>query len=366
MHDLSSKKLSIGELALALDAQFLGDKPGVYMRGVATLQDAQLDQISFLVNPLYRQQALLSQAGVLIVNQADYEFLTQTTSMHSNTEVKAYLVSKNPYALFARIAQYFANLSKPNMTGFIHPTAFISPHTTVPSNCYIGAFCVLESGVTLGSGVRLVSHVHLGKNVVIGADTVIHPMTVIYDECRIGARGIIHGGVVIGSDGFGFAPDFSTTSKEWVKIPQTGRVIIGDDVELGASSTVDRGAMADTIIGNGCKFDNQVQIGHNAKVGDHTVMAGCSGIAGSTELGPMCVIGGYSNFSGHLQIAERTTVSGGTSITKSIKEPGQHFTGVFPFIPHPRWEKNAAIIRGLDKIRQQIKELMNTKKPHNE
>ena len=335
MHDLSSKKLSIGELALALDAQFLGDKPGVYLRGVATLQDAQYDQISFLVNPLYRQQALLSHAGVLIVNQSDYEFLTQTKSYQDNTRVRAYLVSKNPYALFARIAHY------------------------------IGAFCVLESGVTLGSGVRLVSHVHLGKNVVIGADTVIHPMTVIYDECRIGARGIIHGGVVIGSDGFGFAPDFSATSKEWVKIPQTGRVIIGDDVELGASSTVDRGAMSDTIIGNGCKFDNQVQIGHNAKVGDHTVMAGCSGVAGSTELGPMCVIGGYSNFSGHLQIAERTTVSGGTSITKSIKEPGQHFTGVFPFIPHPRWEKNAAIIRGLDKIRQQIKELMKTKKPHN-
>ena len=151
MHDLSSKKLSIGELALALDAQFLGDKPAVYLRGVATLQDAQYDQISFLVNPLYRQQALLSHAGVLIVNQADYEFLTQTKSYQDNTGVRAYLVSKNPYALFARIAQYFANLSKPNIAGFIHPTAFISPHTTVPSNCYIGAFCVLESGVTFGN-----------------------------------------------------------------------------------------------------------------------------------------------------------------------------------------------------------------------
>ena len=142
-----------------------------------------------------------------------------------------------------------------------------------------------------------------------------------------------------------------------MKIPQTGRVIIGDDVECGASMTIDRGAMADTIIGNGCKFDNQVQIGHNVKVGAHTVMAGCSGIAGSTEVGSLCVIGGYSNFSGHLKIADRTTVSGGTSITKSIKEPGGHFTSVFPFTSHSQWEKNAAIIRGLDKLRQQIRDL---------
>jgi UDP-3-O-[3-hydroxymyristoyl] glucosamine N-acyltransferase len=195
-------------------------------------------------------------------------------------------------------------------------------------------------------------------NVRVGADTTIHPMTVVYDDCFIGKRCIIHGGVVIGSDGFGFAPDFSSSGGQWVKIPQTGRVIIGDDVECGASMTIDRGAMSDTLIGDGCKFDNQVQIGHNVKVGAHTVMAGCSGIAGSTEVGSLCIIGGYTNFSGHLKIADRTTVSGGTSVTKSITTSGKHFTGVFPFTEHAQWEKNAAILRGIDKLRQQIKSII--------
>jgi UDP-3-O-[3-hydroxymyristoyl] glucosamine N-acyltransferase len=347
-----SNSLNLAELASKFDFILYGNESFV-IEGLAPLAIATNQQLSFLVNPIYRAQAITSDAGALILNEADYQFVSSQSGKNRN-----YLVAKNPYALFARIAQEHQNLTQHDESGSIHPTAVIEPGASIASSAVIGPFCTVKSGAQIGEKVKLEGHVHIGKNVSIGSFTKIFPMTVIYDECQVGQRCIIHGGVVIGSDGFGFAPDFSATGGEWVKIPQTGRVIIGNDVEMGASMTVDRGAMADTVIGNGCKFDNQVQIGHNVKLGDHCVMAGCSGVAGSTELGNLCIIGGYSNFSGHLQIADRTTVSGGTSITKSITTPGQHFTGVFPFTQHAQWEKNAAILRGLDKLRQQVKKLI--------
>jgi UDP-3-O-[3-hydroxymyristoyl] glucosamine N-acyltransferase len=346
-----SKQITLGELAGVFQLEVDGNH-ALVLQGLAPLDIALENQISFLVNPIYRQQAVVSQAGVLILNAADCAFIKES----SKTQ-RAYLVSTNPYALFARIAQYFETLNRRESIASVDPSAQIHPSAIIPSSCTIGPFCSVGEGAILGEKVHLVSHVRLGRDVQVGANTTIHPMTVVYDFCQIGQRCIVHGGVVIGSDGFGFAPDFSETSAQWVKIPQTGRVIIGNDVECGASMTIDRGAMADTVIGDGCKFDNQVQIGHNAKIGAHTVMAGCSGVAGSTELGSLCVIGGYSNFSGHLKIADRTTVSGGTSITKSIKEPGGHYTSLFPFTQHGQWEKNAAIIRGIDKLRQQIKDI---------
>ena len=181
-------------------------------------------------------------------------------------------------------------------------------------------------------------------------------------DIQIGERCIIHSGAVIGADGFGFAPDFSAAGGEWVKIPQTGRVVIGNDVEIGASTTIDRGAMSDTIIGSGSKIDNQVQIAHNVTIGDCCVVAGCAAISGSTKIGNFCIIGGAANFAGHLTIADRTTISGNTSIIRSITQPGKHFTGVYPSMLHSAWEKNAAIVRGLDKIRQRLRLLdKNTK-----
>ena len=347
-----SEKVSLGFLASHFGVQMEGDV-SLEVSGLSPLDVAKPEHISFLVNPIYRNQALVSHAGVLIVNPADYKFVDA-----SSTIKRSYLIASNPYALFARVAQYFESRRTIKITSGIHSLAHVDPSATVAADCTIGPYCSLEAGVVVESGVHLVSHVRLGRNVQVGADTVIHPMTVVYDECQVGKRCIIHGGVVIGSDGFGFAPDFSSTGGNWVKIPQTGRVIIGNDVECGASMTIDRGAMSDTVIGDGCKFDNQVQIGHNVKVGSHTVMAGCSGIAGSTEVGSLCVIGGYTNFSGHLKIADRTTISGGTSITKSITTSGKHYTGVFPFTEHAQWEKNAAILRGIDKLRQQIKNII--------
>lgn len=343
---------SLQQLSESFNLTIKGDTNKV-IHGLAPLESANSSQIAFLVNPLYRKDALTSQAGCIIVNDSDYEFLLANETINS----RSYLISKNPYAAFARIAQFFEKLNIKEVSSGIHPTAVISPKAIVPASCHIGPYCNIESDVVLGEGVVLKAHVNIAYGSKVGDGSVIAPMVSIYHACEIGKHAIIHSGVVIGADGFGFAPEFTASGGEWVKIPQTGAVKIGNDVEIGANTTIDRGALEDTIIEDGCKIDNQVQIGHNVRVGAFTVIAGCAAIAGSTKVGKMCIIGGSANLAGHLSIADRTTISGGTSITRTIEEPGQHFTSVFPFTTHAEWEKNAAIVRGLDKIRKRIKTL---------
>ena len=346
------------ELAEQFQASLVGEASHDFL-GLAPLERAQANQISFLSNPLYRQQASDSAAGALIVSKADLEFLQANPSAHSTKRV--YFVANNPYATFARMAQHFAKSSAPLYAGGIHPSAVIDATTVIPASCHIGPFVQIGAHVKLGERVTILGNVSIARGSEIAADSLIYPSVSIYNETSIGERCIIHSGAVIGADGFGFAPDFSASGGEWVKIPQTGRVIIGDDVEIGASTTVDRGAMSDTVIGAGTKIDNQVQIAHNVVVGKCCVIAGCAAISGSTKIGNFCIIGGAANFAGHLTIADRTTISGNTSIIRSITEPGQHFTGVYPSMLHGAWEKNAAILRGLDKIRQRLRLLDKNK-----
>ena len=340
------------ELAEQFQASLVGEASTAFI-GLAPLEQAQPNQISFLSNPLYRQQASDSAAGALILNKADLEFLQANPT--KNTSKRVYFVSQNPYATFARIAQHFAKASAPKYNPGIHPSAAIDSTATIPTSCHIGPFVQIGPGVKLGERVAILGNTSVAMNTEIASDTLIYPSVSIYHETQIGERCIIHSGAVIGADGFGFAPDFSASGGEWVKIPQTGRVVIGDDVEIGASTTIDRGAMSDTMIGAGTKIDNQVQIAHNVVIGKCCVIAGCAAISGSTKIGNFCIIGGAANFAGHLTIADRTTISGNTSIIRSITEPGQHFTGVYPSMPHSAWEKNAAILRGLDKIRQRLR-----------
>ena len=346
------------ELAEQFQVSLVGDD-SITLQGLAPLERAQVSQISFLSNPLYRQQASDSAAGGLIVSKADLDFLQANPGDQSAGRV--FFVSKNPYATFARMAQHFAKASAPVYTPGIHSSAAIDPSVVIPASCHIGPFVQIGPGVKLGERVTLLGNTSVARNSSIGSDTLIYPNISIYSETTIGERCIIHSGAVIGADGFGFAPDFSASGAEWVKIPQTGAVVIGNDVEVGASSTIDRGAMSDTIIGNGTKIDNQVQIAHNVVVGNCCVIAGCAAISGSTKIGNFCIIGGAANFAGHLTIADRTTVSGNTSIIRSITEPGQHYTGVYPSMLHSAWEKNAAILRGLDKIRQRLRLLDKAK-----
>lgn len=347
------------ELAEQFQVSLVGDG-SLALEGLAPLERAQSNQISFLSNPLYRQQASDSAAGGLIVSKADLDFLQANSG--SNSAERVYFVSKNPYATFARMAQHFAKESAPIYPPGVHPGAAIDPTVSIPATCHIGPFVQIGPGVKLGERVTLLGNISIARNSSIGSDTLIYPNVSIYSETTIGERCIIHSGAVMGADGFGFAPDFSATGAEWVKIPQTGAVVIGNDVEIGASSTIDRGAMSDTIIGAGTKIDNQVQIAHNVVVGNCCVIAGCAAISGSTKIGNFCIIGGAANFAGHLTIADRTTVSGNTSIIRSITEPGQHYTGVYPSMLHGAWEKNAAILRGLDKIRQRLRLLDKDRK----
>jgi len=346
------------ELAEQFQASLVGEASLNFI-GLAPLERAQSTQISFLSNPLYRQQASDSAAGALIVSKSDLEFLQANPSRHSATRV--YFVAKNPYATFARMAQYFAKVSTPLYTSGIHPSSAIDASSIVPASCHIGPFVQIGPGVKLGERVCILGNTSIARDSVIGSDSLIYPNVSIYYGTQIGERCIIHSGVVVGADGFGFAPDFSATGGEWVKIPQTGGVTIGNDVEIGASTTIDRGAMSDTVIGSGTKIDNQVQIAHNVIIGVWGVIAGCAAISGSTKIGNFCIIGGAANFAGHLTIADRTTVSGNTSIIRSITEQGQHYTGVYPSMLHSAWEKNAAILRGLDKIRQRLRLLDKNK-----
>jgi UDP-3-O-[3-hydroxymyristoyl] glucosamine N-acyltransferase len=341
---------SIAELAERYSARLAG-RGDQLVSSLAPLTQANQSQLAFLANPLYRNDALISQAAGLIVSEADHEFLQE----HSADKNRNYLITNNPYALFARIAQEFVKSAALKYVPGIHPSAVIEAGATVAPSAHIGPLCHVAKGATIGERSVLVSQIHVGTNVSIGADALIYPNVSIYQDCQLGDRNIIHSGTVIGSDGFGFAPDLA--AGEWVKVPQTGRVVIGHDVEIGSNTSIDRGAMADTKIDDGCKIDNLVQIAHNVHVGALSVIAGNTAVAGSVTIGKMCMIGGSSSIAGHLNIADRSTISGGTTIIRTIDTPGQHFTSIFPMLPHADWEKNAAILRGLDKMRQKIKDL---------
>jgi UDP-3-O-[3-hydroxymyristoyl] glucosamine N-acyltransferase len=349
---------TIAELAERYSARLAGESNRV-VQSLAPLSLANPDQLAFLANPLYRDEANKSAAGTLIVSESDYEYLTKQSLANPQ---RSYLVTKNPYALFARIAQEFAQSESTQYLPGIHSSSVIEDGAVIDPSAHIGPMCHISKNAKIGAGVVLISQVFVGPDVFIGNQTILNPQVSIYKNCRIGSRCIIHSGAVVGSDGFGFAPDFSATGGEWVKVPQTGAVEIGDDVEIGSNSSIDRGAMANTVIENGCKIDNLVQIAHNVKIGAFSVIAGCTAIAGSTTIGKMCIIGGSANFAGHLKIADRTTISGGTNVMKSIDHTGQHFTSVYPMLPHSDWEKNAAIVRSLDKMRQRIRELENQMK----
>lgn len=340
---------TIAELAERYSARLAGDGKA-QVSSFAPLNQAGDGQLAFLANPLYRNEALASKAAGLVVSEADYEFLAAT-----GAQSNSFLIHQNPYALFARIAQEFAQNSTPQYAPGVHPSAVIEAGVQISPSAHIGPLCFVAKGAKIGERAVLISQVHVGENATIGDDALLYPNVTIYYNCQLGHRNIIHSGTVIGSDGFGFAPDLR--AGEWVKVPQTGRVVIGNDVEIGSNTSVDRGAMADTRIDDGCKIDNLVQIAHNAHIGALTVIAGNTAVAGSTTIGKMCMIGGSTSFAGHIQIADRTTISGGTSIMKSITEPGQQYTSVFPMLPHREWERTAVLVRGLDKMRQKIKDL---------
>jgi UDP-3-O-[3-hydroxymyristoyl] glucosamine N-acyltransferase len=260
------------------------------------------------------------------------------------------IVCANPYAYFAKVSA----LINPRMRrqAGVDPRAVIDPRASVASSAFVGPCAVIEAGATIGEGAEVHAGCYVGFDASIGRDCVLNPRVVVYQRCSLGERAIVHSGSVIGADGFGMAME----SGKWLKIPQIGRVIIGDDVEIGANTTIDRGAMGDTVIEDGVKLDNQIQIGHNCRIGAHTAIAGCVGIAGSTRIGKYCRIGGSAMIGGHLDIADNVEISGGTTVPKSIVAAGT-YTSVFPVSPHDEWLKNASMLRHLRDMRDRIRRL---------
>lgn len=329
---------TLAELARRVGARPVGDGDSV-IHGVATLSGATAGTITFLTNPRYRKHLQATQASAVILREDDLPFCTTNA-----------LVAANPHLAYARVAALFAPAA--DAVPGIHPSAVVAssahiaagasigPHSVIGADCVIGADavigpgCVLERGVSIGVATRLVANV------------------TIYYDCRIGARGLVHAGAVIGSDGFGFAYDRGV----WIKVPQLGAVVIGDDVEIGANTSIDRGAVEDTVIEDGVKLDNQIQVAHNVRVGAHTAMAGCVGVAGSAVIGKHCAIGGGAVILGHLEIADGTTVTAMSLVTKSLKEPGVYSSGT-PLERSERWHKNTVRFKQLDEMARRLRQL---------
>ena len=337
----------LGDLVERLGGQLAGD-PNIEVTGIAPLSDAGVSHISFLSNSKLRAQAAQSGAAALILSSADDETVGATFQ-------GARIVTANPYAYFARAAQYFASLDAVRPVAGIDPSASVAPGAVVHPSAHVAPHVTIEAGATIGANAVIGAGSFIGRDAVIGEGTELFANVTFHARCIIGARGIIHSGAVIGTDGFGFANEGGV----YIKIPQTGRVVIGDDVDIGANTTIDRGALADTVIDDGVKLDNQIQIGHNCHIGAHTAMAGCVGVAGSARIGKYCTFGGAAMVLGHLTIVDRVHVSSGSMVSRSILEAGQ-YTGFYPLAKNADWEKSAAIVRNLSTMRDKIRALEKT------
>ena len=319
--------LSLGDIVEALGGRLHGS-PQVSIQNLAPLETAGAQDLSFLSHPKFQSQLPLSKAACVIVSP-QFQEVAMTRG--------ACIVTDNPYHYFARLTQYWKKQTRPSSTLRIHPSAVIDPEAWVADSAIIGPLCVVERGAKLGAHSELKSRVTLGEN------------------CQIGERCLVHSGVVIGADGFGFAQHQGA----WVKIEQLGNVKIGNDVEIGANTCIDRGALQDTVIEDGVKLDNLIQIGHNVHVGKNTAMAGCVGVAGSARIGANCTVGGGAIILGHLSLADGVHISAASVVTRSIHQPGL-YTGLFPIDDNASWEKNAASLKQLHKLRDRIKSLEAT------
>ena len=328
----------LGEIVERFGGELIGDA-NIVIKQVAPLSTAQPEHISFLANTKYRHQLQTCGAGALILAVAERDATTLPR-----------ILSDNPYAYFAKVSALLN--PRPTEAPGIHPTAVIDDGTTIPDSVKVGAFAFVGKSARIGERAVIGVGCYVGDGVGIGEDTLLYPQVTVYHDCVIGGRVILHSGTVIGADGFGLAKE----DGRWVKVPQIGRVVIADDVEIGANTTVDRGALDDTIIEEGVKLDNQIQIAHNVHIGAHTAMAGCVGVAGSAKIGRHCTVGGGAMILGHLEIADYVNISAGTLITKSIVPPGK-YTSVMPFSAHQDWLKNAAHLRHLDEMAEKLAEL---------
>lgn len=335
----AKQKIALTELIDGLDVTIQGD-PQCLITGVATIQEAVPGQISFLTNPQYKKYLSETNASAVILSAADAQECPVTA-----------IICRDPHYTYAKIAAHF-DKKRNNIAG-IHPTAVVGQDCQIDPTATISPNVVLGDRVKIGSRVIIGPHCVIGDDVEIQEESCLDANVTVYFAVTIGKRVRILSGVVIGSDGFGFAKHKGA----WQKVPQLGRVIIEDDVDIGANTTIDRGAINDTVIEKGAKLDNLIQIGHNVRIGENTAIAGCVGIAGSTVIGKNCLIGGQAGVSGHLTIADNVMITGGTAVTKSIREPGIYSSGVGGLVTNKEWQKNSARLRRLEHLTERVKTL---------
>ena len=332
----------VASLAGDFDARLVGD-PDILIQRLAPLESAGPSELSFLSHIKYQSKLGQSSAACVVVGPQ----VEQVATLRG-----ACIVVGDPYLYFARITQLWKMRHQLADAARIHPSAFIDPSAKLAQDVSVGAFACIGAHSILEAGVHVGEHGVIGRDVFVGANTRLAARVTMADGCVIGARCIVHPGAVIGADGFGFAPHEGA----WVKIEQLGAVRIGHDVEIGANTCIDRGALQDTVIEDGVKLDNLIQIGHNVHIGRHTALAGCVGVAGSATIGAHCTVGGGAVVLGHLSLADHVHVSAASVVTRSIRKPG-HYTGLFPIDDNANWEKNAATLKQLHRLRDRLKAL---------
>ena len=333
---------SLGDIAAELGGELIGDAAIRIMR-IEPLETAGAGSISFLSNARYSAQLASTQAACVIV----------APPMRDAAVARgAAIVAADPYLYFARLTRWWAAHTRTAVPAGVHPSAVVHPDASIGPGVSIGPLAVIEKSVQLGAGVVVGAHCSIGEGTQIGEQTRLAARVSIAAGCTIGARCIMHSGVVIGADGFGFAPN----QGRWEKIEQLGGVRIGDDVEIGANTCIDRGALGDTVIDDGVKLDNLIQVGHNVQIGKHTAMAGCVGIAGSARIGAYCTVGGAAGIAGHITIGDHVHIGPMAIVSHSIAKPG-HYSGVFPIDDNAAWLKNAAAVRQLSAMRERLRAL---------
>ncbi len=324
---------TLGEIAAVSSTRLQGCDAATIITGVAPLDRAEPGQLSFLTHSRYRQFLAVTRASAVILSTEDAVACPAPA-----------LVADNPHVAYAQAAALFEPIAGTRRG--VHPTAWVSPSAQIAADACIGPHCTVEADAVVGAGVIVGPNCVIGEQAVLGAGTRLVAQVTICHRVRLGRRVLVHPGAVIGSDGFGLALD---RDGRWLKVPQLGSVLIGDDVEIGANTSIDRGALEDTVIEDGVKLDNQIQIAHNVRIGAHSALAGCVGIAGSARIGRHCLLGGGVGIAGHLEIADRVQITGMSLVTKSITEPGTYSSGL-AVEPNRLWNKISARLRRLDEV----------------
>lgn len=328
-------------LAAEFPAARLRGNPDLLIDQLAPLETATSQSLSFLNHPKYTQKLSQSKAACVVVSPA----------VESAAAIRGtYIVVGDPYLYFARITQIWKRQYSPVIPAGVHPSAFVDPSASIGAGVSIAAFVCIGAHAVVADNARIAEHCVVGQGSAVGESTRLSARVTLGDGCSIGARCVVHSGVVIGADGFGFAPN----NGQWEKIEQLGQVRIGNDVEIGANTCIDRGALQDTVIEDGVKLDNLIQIGHNVRIGAHSALAGCVGVAGSANIGERCTIGGGAVVLGHLSLADDVHISAASVVTRSILKAG-NYTGLFPIDDNVAWEKNAATLKQLHALRDRLK-----------